>query len=490
LQRSHLTGCWNLPKRIAFWIAALVMLLPSPIWAADGIDQLRQEIRAFLNSPEHEFAPETAEKAQAYLGAAMLAREKHDEENVHQSLEAARRTLSEARRLASDFRKKNSELLKLRAAAREAADSPNDPALQAAEQNLKKMIQATEKGLFNQSEQFKQKATRAYRDIIDRRLPALVEETGKLISRAAAAGAKKYAPRTYQGAKQWLSEASAYVDGISRKVPDHPRRGIRLATAARELALQVKQWRKHAGSHEQLVLKGRKERLRLASKLGLDVHPDDPTADISLEAILAEIDKRQARQKTYALEVEKVREQCQRELEKKLAEQRETLLSRQQERLSSLKDAFRAKLERETFEKKRQQRLRKIFRKGDVDIYYNLDGSILIRLSRLKFAPGRSSIDKKYYDLLARLKEALEIYGDRNVNIEGHTDNKGEAKPNQVLSLKRAESVRDYLISAGVEAGRLKALGYGEVRPIASNDYEKGRAMNRRIDVIILPPNG
>jgi len=49
--------------------------------------------------------------------------------------------------------------------------------------------------------------------------------------------------------------------------------------------------------------------------------------------------------------------------------------------------------------------------------------------------------------------------------------------------------VRDFLISSGVSSARLKALGFGEVRPIASNDYEKGREMNRRIDVIIQPPD-
>ena len=61
----------------------------------------------------------------------------------------------------------------------------------------------------------------------------------------------------------------------------------------------------------------------------------------------------------------------------------------------------------------------------------------------------------------------------------------GEVKANQKLSLKRAEAVRDFLIAAGTDAGRLKALGYGEVRPIASNEFKKGRAMNRRIDVAI-----
>jgi len=122
-----------------------------------------------------------------------------------------------------------------------------------------------------------------------------------------------------------------------------------------------------------------------------------------------------------------------------------------------------------------------------VEILVNLDGSLLIRLSALKFAPGKTTISQKYFDLLSRLKTGLEQYPDRKITIEGHTDNKGDAKANQKLSLKRAEVVRDFLTAAGMSNGRLKALGYGEVRPVASNDYERGRAMNRRIDIIIQP---
>jgi outer membrane protein OmpA-like peptidoglycan-associated protein len=156
--------------------------------------------------------------------------------------------------------------------------------------------------------------------------------------------------------------------------------------------------------------------------------------------------------------------------------------------MKQLKEAFRAKLERETFETRRLKSLRKLFRKGEVNIMANLDGSVLIRLSALKFAPGKSALDRKYFDLLRRLKQGLELYPDRKIVIEGHTDNQGDARANQRLSLKRAEGVRDFLVASGIPAGRLKALGYGEVRPIASNDYERGRAMNRRIDIIIQPP--
>jgi outer membrane protein OmpA-like peptidoglycan-associated protein len=75
-----------------------------------------------------------------------------------------------------------------------------------------------------------------------------------------------------------------------------------------------------------------------------------------------------------------------------------------------------------------------------------------------------------------------------NVKIElgGHTDNVGSAKSNQVLSNNRAKAVYDYLVANGVAKERLSTKGYGDTKPIASNDTEQGRAENRRTEFKIL----
>ena len=70
--------------------------------------------------------------------------------------------------------------------------------------------------------------------------------------------------------------------------------------------------------------------------------------------------------------------------------------------------------------------------------------------------------------------------------IEGHTDSSGAAAYNQSLSEKRAASVRDYLVNqADVDAARLTSRGYGETRPIATNDTAEGRAQNRRVSAVV-----
>ena len=69
------------------------------------------------------------------------------------------------------------------------------------------------------------------------------------------------------------------------------------------------------------------------------------------------------------------------------------------------------------------------------------------------------------------------------MEIGGHTDSTGEDAYNMGLSQRRAESVRSYLVSKGVKASRLEAKGYGETKPVASNDTNEGRAKNRRVEL-------
>lgn len=86
---------------------------------------------------------------------------------------------------------------------------------------------------------------------------------------------------------------------------------------------------------------------------------------------------------------------------------------------------------------------------------------------------------------LRELAESLKEHPDTNILIEGHTDNTGKEAYNMKLSKRRAESVKDYLTSLGVDSNRLEVTAFGEEMPIASNDTEEGRQKNRRVEVAI-----
>ena len=112
---------------------------------------------------------------------------------------------------------------------------------------------------------------------------------------------------------------------------------------------------------------------------------------------------------------------------------------------------------------------------------------VVIRVYGVSFPVGRSSIEAEYYPLLTKVQDAIKRFPGCSVRIEGHTDSQGPDDKNQSLSESRARAVAEYLMAnMSVQLG-VNSQGYGESRPIASNDTPEGRAKNRRIDVVITP---
>jgi len=87
---------------------------------------------------------------------------------------------------------------------------------------------------------------------------------------------------------------------------------------------------------------------------------------------------------------------------------------------------------------------------------------------------------------LNKLTNLLEANPEVKIEIAGHTDNQGNAAANQVLSENRAKAVYQYLIDHGISVTRLMYKGYGQSKPIATNDTEEGRAQNRRTEFRVL----
>jgi OmpA-OmpF porin, OOP family len=117
-----------------------------------------------------------------------------------------------------------------------------------------------------------------------------------------------------------------------------------------------------------------------------------------------------------------------------------------------------------------------------------VQGNKLAIDDQILFRSGSASVDPRSFDLLKRIADAIKaIPGEKKIAIEGHTDNKGKEKANEKLSQGRAEAVIAHLVRHGVDRARLSAKGYGQAKPIASNDTDEGRAKNRRVEFIIQP---
>ncbi|RMF71684.1 MAG: OmpA family protein, partial [Planctomycetota bacterium] len=104
------------------------------------------------------------------------------------------------------------------------------------------------------------------------------------------------------------------------------------------------------------------------------------------------------------------------------------------------------------------------------------------------FDSGSADINGSSFRLLTKVEDAIRVFPNARVVIEGHTDSYGADESNLTLSEQRAEAVRQYLLAQmGLPAEQVSAVGYGETRPVANNETPQGRARNRRIDVRIVP---
>lgn len=105
--------------------------------------------------------------------------------------------------------------------------------------------------------------------------------------------------------------------------------------------------------------------------------------------------------------------------------------------------------------------------------------------AKLSFPSGKWDVQPSSYRGLDKLAQIAKDCGDVVIEVAGHTDNLGKPESNVTISQLRAEAVMKYLTRAGVDAAKLKAVGYGETKPIGGNETPEGRRQNRRIDFVV-----
>ena len=110
----------------------------------------------------------------------------------------------------------------------------------------------------------------------------------------------------------------------------------------------------------------------------------------------------------------------------------------------------------------------------------------IIRLDHVYFETGSANLTVLSHYELDNLVVTLNKYPKMTVEVAGHTDNTGTAEGNLTLSQERSASVHKYLVDKGIDAGRLVAKGYGQTKPLGTNDTEEGKAKNRRTEFKIL----
>jgi OmpA-OmpF porin, OOP family len=290
------------------------------------------------------------------------------------------------------------------------------------------------------------------------------------------------APKTLARAQKLSTEAEALLQQ-NRYDTDEARQLAQLAKyeAAHAIYLNeaIKKLKREDKEFEDVLLSAEEPLQQIAN--ALDVHIEfDKGLEGATQDLLAAVKKQDQH-------VQQLSELAKRQ-DQQIANLRQQVAS-MEGRLGSLTEAERD-LQRELEQQRKQEEtvdeVDKMFSPGEGSVLRD-GNNIVIRLYGLDFPVGKNIIEPQFFPLLSKVQDAIRKFPGCQVAVEGHTDSQGSDLTNQRLSESRAEAVEQYL-KANMGSGiPIMSHGYGESRPVASNDNGEGRAKNRRIDIVIVP---
>ena len=345
-------------------------------------------------------------------------------------------------------------------------------------------IRLLERGDLKGSKRRDIEATSLYRDAELVAIKAqYLSETRQLLAQADRARVGRYAPITLGKAKQLLADAERELNE-NRYDTDLPRSLARQANYEAKHAIYlseiVRKVRDRDMTAEELVLQWEKPMQDIAGAADIVPDMEDGPDRLSRE-LVAYIET--MNNDNQALGQENA------ENEMRLAEMAEEMAALD-ERLGGAtaeRAALVQRLEAQARVKEQFEQVERMFTASEARVFREGD-NIILRLTGLTFDSGKAQIKPESFDLLAKVEKAIDVFPRSELIIEGHTDSFGGDDLNQKLSQERAESVQQYMINAmRIPTYRLIATGYGETRPVASNETESGRKRNRRIDIVIRP---
>ena len=250
-----------------------------------------------------------------------------------------------------------------------------------------------------------------------------------------------------------------------------------------------------------------KENAQLTRDLG-DVHSQitDLEQQVASGNLSAQEEIATLRRQATALEADAAHLAAERERLRQEQSQLEASLEQERQRVKA-EEAEKARLEHERAAK--EEEIRRLTRtqeelskslqdeidKGNITIQQVRDRLTINMVDRILFDSGQAQIKPAGIKILKQVADVLKTVTDKQIRIEGHTDNvpistrlQERFKTNWELSTARATTVVRYLIDhGGVDRQVLSAAGYADTRPVASNDSEKGRSFNRRIEIVLYP---
>lgn len=431
-------------------------------------------------------APESFGEAERYYRRAEVSLERgKGDDDIIKDLAKAMEHLRHAIETSEIVHTELADMLEARADAHDAGAADHAPELwrqgnRAAEQ----AAAAAEDRRTARAREYGDDAIGFYRDAELIAIKAgFFSETEALLLRAEDERIVRYAPATIARSRALLAEASAALEA-DRYDTDLPRtlahdalyeanHAFRIA----EIALSVD---RRESTVEDIVLEAEEPLTEIAGVLDLVPRFDDGYGEVTT-AVIEELDGITSDRDLLVQDLADCRSHRD-ELEVRLGELEEELGGISEER-----QAMERRLLAEEKIRERFIQVESVFTREEARVLREGE-RIIIRLVGVQFDSGSDVIKPEYFGLLTRVQDAIVLFPEATVSVEGHTDSYGTDAQNLALSMSRAEAVQQYLLAnMRLDAGRISAVGLGESEPIANNETREGRARNRRIDVVITP---
>lgn len=357
-----------------------------------------------------------------------------------------------------------------------------------ADETFKKSIIRYENGDLDKARSDAKEAESLYRKAeLETIKSSYLDSVRKDIDKMNDLGSKNLAPKIFNKAVKLANKAAQELER-QRYSNDSAREFASQASYEIKHALFVHQWiRKMKDADytfEDVVIEGERSLGRICDELGLVPKFDKGLGDVDA-IIVDEIKKLKFKNSQQASNIEAMNNKIS-SLEEQISKMMNDEEELKRQRHLAEEALIKQKMKQHQREKKIQD-IRSAFASDEGKVL--MDGNnVIIRLYGLNFPSGKAVIEPKYFGLLTKVKKSFSMFKDCEVVIEGHTDSLGSDAVNQKLSEERAEAVKQYILAnSTISDSRITAIGYGETKPLASNETNEGQAKNRRIDVVIIP---
>ncbi|WP_210395337.1 OmpA family protein [Motiliproteus sediminis] len=303
-----------------------------------------------------------------------------------------------------------------------------------------------------------------------------IDQARSAISSAKQHGAEKYAPQTLAQAEEEMRLALSILDADrtqTDKAEMHASNARWQAQQSAAITETIKDFNRRDYDLEEVVLWHQQQLAMINTPLGTPLpfnQPSDKVVGGLRKAVGDLVSERDA----VRNQVQKAEQQTVAQMAAYQTQMKTTAQQRQQ--ISQLEQA-----ERERFE-----RVQAMFDDQEAKVYRQRK-NILISVHGFDYPSGHSEIQAANFPLMNKLVRAVNTFPDATIEVSGHTDATGNDANNQALSQARAEKVSQFLMEVGgVDQAKMMARGFGETRPVASNDTREGRAENRRVEIVIV----